>query len=87
MSWLERFVACGMSVALIAVIAMNAKRAGRAVWLFAALPIVWLALMFLAFATTFIERARLIYFAIASLDAAGTVVAAIAILVACALLR
>jgi hypothetical protein len=88
MSWFTRLLDIMCGTGAIVMIAMSARRVGRAVWLFALLPAIWIVmpLGFVA-VSSFMERDRVGYMALNLLDASCTSIAAVLIVVACALLR
>jgi hypothetical protein len=87
MMFFVRFINVAVAAGLIVVIAMNARRVGRAVWLIAPLPLLWIVLTFTATLFSFVDRSRELGMAIGLLDAVGTSLSAIMIVIACAILR
>ncbi len=88
MSWAMRLLDIMIGTGLIVMIAMNARRVGKAVWLFALLPAIWIVMpVGFVIVSSFMVHDRNGYMALELLDASGTSLAAVLVVIACALLR
>lgn len=88
MNWFTRLLDIMIGTGLIIIIAMNARRVGNAAWLFALLPMIWIIMPIgYVLVSAFMEHDRVGYMALGLLDASCTSLAAVLVVVGCALLR
>lgn len=90
MSLLLLLITLGVAVSLITVIAMNARRVGRAAWLLSPLPGLYIAFTVLfraASALRAFDHTSDAFVMLDIADAGATTLTAILVIVACALLR
>lgn len=83
-------ITLAVSIALVVVIAMNARRVGRSLWLLAAVPSLWIGFTILFRLGSMLkafDHTSDVFIMLDIADACATSLTAILVVVACALLR